>query len=206
MIEMAYFGAKVVHPATMLPAIRKKIPILIKNTFNPKAPGTLISPSTDKNMPIKGVAAIDGIVLVNLSGTSLAGIPGSAARVFGATARAKANVILISQASSEHTICLAIKSAEGRPAIKALRKEFADDIKDKKVFLSALSERAIIAVVGGGMKGIPDTAGKLFHALGEHRINISAIAQGSSERNISFVVASKDMRKAMNVVHEKFFT
>jgi aspartokinase/homoserine dehydrogenase 1 len=204
-IEMAYFGAKVIHPATMLPAIKKGIPIVIKNTFRPSAPGTWIRKKVSNSILVKGITAVDDIVLVNVAGISLAGIPGSAARVFEATAKAKANVILISQASSEHTICFAIKSAELPSALKALQKEFANEIKSEQVHISSLPNQSVIAMVGDGMRGVPGIAGKLFGVLGENGVNVGAIAQGGSERNISFVVDSEKKLKALNLVHEAFF-
>ncbi len=205
-IEMAYFGAKVIHPATMLPAIKKGIPIVIKNTFNPSAPGTWIKKEISGGLLVKGITAVDDVSLVNISGVSLAGIPGSAARVFEATARAKANVILISQASSEHTICFAIKSSELPSALKALRKEFSKEAKRQQVNISSLENQCVIAMVGDGMRGVPGIAGRLFGVLGENRINVSAIAQGGSERNISFVVNSMDKVRALNFVHDRFFS
>jgi bifunctional aspartokinase / homoserine dehydrogenase 1 len=204
-IEMAYFGAKVIHPATMLPAIKKEIPIVIKNTFNPQAPGTWIKKEAVNDLLVKGITAIDDVALVNVAGVSLAGIPGSAARVFEATAKVKANVILISQASSEHTICFAIKSAELASVLKALQKEFAKEMKAGQVHISSLPNQAIVAMVGDGMRGVPGIAGKLFSALGEGGVNVTAIAQGGSERNISFVVDSLNKITALNLVHEYFF-
>ena len=204
-VEMAYFGAKVIHPATMLPAIKKGIPILIKNTFNPKAPGTLIQKELIPAPIIKGTTAIDDISLVTIGGVSLAGIPGSAARVFSATAKAKVNVILISQASSEHTICFAVKTNELSAALGGLKKEFKKEIKSGQVGINAILNQSIIAMVGDGMRGVPGIAGQLFSALGQEGVNVSAIAQGGSERNISFVVDAKNKVKALNVVHGKFF-
>jgi aspartokinase/homoserine dehydrogenase 1 len=219
-IEMAYFGAKVIHPATMLPAIKKGIPILIKNTFNPQVQGTLISGhpmsrnyrnirTSDvlniENFFVKAVTSIDDIALVNVSGVSLAGIPGSAARVFEATARAKSNVILISQASSEHTICFAIKSNELPAAFKSLEKEFFKEIKSNQVTLNTIPNQVILAIVGDDMRGVPGISGKLFKSLGDGGINITAIAQGGSERNISFVTNSADKLKALNIAHNEFF-
>ncbi len=204
-IELAYFGAKVIHPATMLPAIKKKIPILIKNTFHPASPGTVISSESENSRLVKGVTAIDDIALVIIGGVSLAGIPGSAARVFGATASKGVNVILISQSSSEHTICFGIKQAESKAALKALEREFRREIKSGRVSVSSVSDQAIVAMVGDGMRGVPGIAGKLFRVLGDAKINVSAIAQGGSERNISFVVDSPNKVKALNLVHEEFF-
>ena len=204
-VELAYFGAKVIHPATMLPAVKKRIPIIIKNTFNPIAKGTFIlkDPAPGASL-VKGVTSIDDISLVIVGGVSLIGIPGSAARVFDATRKAEANVILISQASSEHTICLAIKTAELKTALSSLKKEFKKEIKNKAVSLSSISDQAIIAMVGDEMRGTPGIAGKLFNVLGDNKINITAIAQGGSERNISLTVDSKDKVRALNLIHDQF--
>lgn len=204
-VELAYFGAKVIHPATMLPAVKKGIPIVIKNTFNPIAKGTLVlkDPALGGSL-VKGITSVDDISLVIVGGVSLIGIPGSAARVFDATRRAKANVILISQASSEHTICLAIKTSELKAAMDSLNQEFEKEIKHKAVNLSFISSQAIIAMVGDEMRGTPGISGRLFKVLGDNKINITAIAQGGSERNISLTVDSKDKIKALNLVHDQF--
>ena len=204
-IEMAYFGAKVIHPATMLPAIKKSIPLLIKNTFNSSVPGTLIKKDLIPLPVAKGITSIDDIALVNVGGVSLAGIPGSAARIFEATARRKVNVILISQASSEHTVCFAIKSSELGVALQSLKKEFFKEIKSSQVTLSDISGQCILALVGDGMRGVPGISGRLFKVLGDNGVNIFAIAQGGSERSISFVVDSKNKARALNAVHNEFF-
>ncbi len=204
-VELAYFGAKVIHPATMLPAVKKKIPIVIKNTFNPSTKGTLILKNPSDGGPVvKGITSVDVISLVIVGGVSLIGIPGSAARIFEATRKAKANVILISQASSEHTVCLAIKTSELKQALIFLKKEFQKEIKAGSVNLSFISDQAIIAVVGDKMRGTPGISGKLFKVLGENKINITAIAQGGSERNISLTVGSKDKAKALNLIHDQY--
>jgi len=204
-VEMAYFGAKVIHPLTMLPAVKKNIPIVIKNTFNPAAKGTLILKNPyDEGPAVKGITSIDDVSLVIVGGLSLIGIPGSAARIFDATRRAKANVILISQASSEHTVCLAIKTGELKQALDSLKKEFSKEIKAGSVNLSFISDQAIIAVVGDRMRGTPGISGKLFKALGDNKINITAIAQGGSERNISLTVESKDKARALNLIHDQY--
>lgn len=205
-VEMAYFGAKVIHPATMLPAIKKGIPILIKNTFNPSAPGTLIKKDSVSTSMIKGITSIDDIALIIVGGVSLAGIPGSAARVFEMTKRAGVNVVLISQASSEHTICFAVKSSELKSALNLLKKEFRKEIKSGKVGINIILNQSVLAMVGDGMRGVPGIAGKLFSALGSNGVNITAIAQGGSERNISFVVDSINKVKVLNVVHDEFFS
>ena len=204
-VELAYFGAKVIHPATMLPAVKAGIPIVIKNTFNPSAKGTLVLKNPAKSSsPVKGITSIDDISLVIIGGVSLIGIPGSAARVFDATRRAKANVILISQASSEHTICLAIKTSELELAMNSLKQEFEKEIKDRAVNLSFISNQAIIAMIGDEMRGTPGISGRLFKVLGDNKINITAIAQGGSERNISLTVDSKDKIRALNLIHDQF--
>lgn len=205
-VEAAYFGAKVIHPATMLPAIQNNIPILVKNTFAPTARGTQISKTGARGGTVKAVTSIEDVALVNVGGVSLMGIPGSASRVFETTAKAHINVILISQASSEHTICLAIKEHSLSAAIVALQEEFAKEILSGQVRVSAIKNQAIIAAVGGGMRGTPGIAGKLFSALGANSINISAIAQGGSERNISCVVNAKEKNRAIVAVHDTFLS
>jgi aspartokinase/homoserine dehydrogenase 1 len=211
-VELAYFGAKVIHPATMLPAIKKNIPIIIKNTFSAKGGsayggnlGTLILKNPHDNRPaVKGITSIDDISLIIVGGVSLIGIPGSAARIFEATKQAGANVILISQASSEHTVCLAIKTTELERALSFLKDEFKKEIKEGSVSLSFISDQSIIAIVGDNMRGIPGISGKLFKVLGDNKINITAIAQGGSERNISLTVESKNKIKALNLIHDQF--
>lgn len=204
--EMAYFGAKVIHPATMLPAIKKNIPILIKNTFNPNHPGTLIikNPKDDKRT-IKNISGIDGITLINVGGTNLAGMPGTAEWVFKAVADRKVNVILIAQASSEHTICFAVKKSEADGAIAALKSEFGKEIRSGKVALNKEENKSIVAVVGDNMRGVPGIAGRIFNVLGKNKINIAAIAQGGSERNISCVINEGDKNAAVSAVHKEFF-
>lgn len=221
--EMAYFGAKVIHPATMLPAIKKNIPILIKNTFNPKHPGTLIgkgngNPSINSgdnlfpepvegiSFEVKNISSIDGVALINVGGTNLAGMPGTAERVFKAVADKRVNVILIAQASSEHTICFAVKKSEVDRAISALQNEFQNEIGRGKVFLEKEDGKSIIAVVGDNMRGVPGIAGRIFNILGHNKINIAAIAQGGSERNISCVVNESDKANAISSIHQEFFT
>lgn len=210
--EMAYFGAKVIHPATMLPAIKKNIPILIKNTFNSNNSGTLIQAKSEKRKAqndgslIKNISAIDGVGLINVGGTDLAGMPGTAERVFKAVAEKKVNVILIAQASSEHTICFTVKKSEIERAVSALKSEFENEIRRGKVFIEKEAGKSIVAVVGDNMRGVPGIAGRIFNVLGTNKINISAIAQGGSERNISCVVNEVDKIGAINAIHKEFFT
>ena len=206
-MELSYFGAKVLHSATIAPAVAKGIPILIKNTFNPSAPGTRISGQRkdDVRLVAKGISSVDGLSLLTLRGTSMVGVPGTAERLFRTLAGRGVNVILISQASSEHTICFAVRQDDAPAAIDTIQREFRFELEHQLTRLDHAPNQAIVAVVGDGMKGRPGVAGKLFGALGRHNINISAIAQGASERNISCVIDGGQQVRALNVVHQAFF-
>lgn len=206
-MEMSYFGAKVIHPPTIVPAFEKKIPLLIKNTFEPHAVGTFISTNISKSdSPICGISSIDNVSLVCVQGGGMVGVYGIAKRLFGALAERGISAILISQGSSEHSICFAISSSFVEAAKHALQKEFALEMRtnliDELVIENNLS---VVAVVGENMRQKPGIAGKLFGALGKSGINVIAIAQGSSELNISVVVKKDDEGKAIKVVHEAFF-
>src|SRR5207244_2913411 len=192
--------------AAIAPAVAKSIPLLIKNTFNPSAPGTLISrKSAVDDHPAKGITSIADLRLLTLRGLTMVGVPGIAERLFRALASHRVNVILISQASSEHTICFAVSDADAAAAIQAVNQEFRFELQHQLTALDERQNQAIIAVVGDGMKGRPGVSGKVFGALGRHNINISAIAQGASERNISCVVDSAQQSRALNVIHQAFF-
>lgn len=205
-MEMSYFGASVLHSATIAPAVAKSIPILIKNTMNPAALGTLISKDADNWAgAAKGITSVDGITLLTLRGMSMVGVPGTAHRLFGALAAARVNVILISQASSEHTICFAVSTSDAPRARKALAHEFRFELHGQLTALDEKPSQTILAVVGEGMRGTPGVSGKIFQTLGRNNINISAIAQGASERNISCVVSSHQKARALNLVHDAFF-
>jgi len=206
-MELSYFGAKVLHSATIAPAVAKRIPILIKNTFNPAAPGTLISArgSADGEGLAKGITSIGDLSLLTLRGAGMVGVPGTAERLFRTLASRRVNVILISQASSEHTICFAVLSADAARAVEGIGQEFRFELQQQLMRLEDKAGQAILAVVGEGMKGRPGVAGKVFEALGRHNINISAIAQGASERNISCVINAAQQVHALNVIHEAFF-
>jgi aspartokinase/homoserine dehydrogenase 1 len=205
-MELSYFGAKVLHSATIAPAVAKSIPILIKNTFNPDAPGTLISRTRgDGDHPAKGISSVGDLTLLTLRGLNMVGVPGIAERLFRALASRRVNVILISQASSEHTICFAVSTTDAAVALEAVQHEFRFELQHELTALDERPNQAIIAVVGDGMKGRPGVAGKVFGALGRHNINISAIAQGASERNISCVVDTAQQTRALNVIHQAFF-
>ena len=205
-MELSYFGARVLHPYTMIPAVEKKIPILIKNSLNPQSKGTLITEKiAQPRTTITGIASIDDVALVNVEGGGMIGIPGIAARIFGALAKESINIMLISQASSEHSICLVFRKPAAERAMAALQKELKLEIETKRIQnFDLLQDLVVIAIIGENMRGAPGITGKLFGALGQSRINILAIAQGSSERNISFVIAKKDQREALNTIHRAF--
>ncbi|MCL3779044.1 bifunctional aspartate kinase/homoserine dehydrogenase I [Prolixibacteraceae bacterium JC049] len=207
-MELSHFGAKVIYPPTIIPVYQKQIPIWIKNTFNAAAEGTLITADkvngTDK--PIKGISSIKDISLMTVQGIGMVGVAGISSRLFGALAKEKVNVILISQASSENSISFAIKSADVVAAEAVVRKEFDVEIRSGQINkVESEHQLSIVAVVGENMKQTTGIAGKLFGIIGKNGINIVAIAQGASELNISWVVREKDLRKTLNVVHEAFF-
>jgi len=205
-MELSHFGAKVIFPATMQPAMVSNIPIWIKNTFNPAFKGTLISATSTNGKLIKGISSVNNISLLNVQGSGLLGVAGVSMRLFGALGREKINVILISQASSEHSICFAIDTASALVAKKTIEKEFQYEIKNEEIDeVHVESDLSIIAVVGEGMKHMPGTSGRMFSALGKNGVNVSAIAQGSSELNISAVIKQVDVAKALSALHEAFF-
>ncbi|HHE55506.1 MAG TPA: aspartate kinase [Caldithrix abyssi] len=206
-MELSHFGAQVIHPRTMQPALEKKIPIRIKNTLNPQHPGTVISDQSN-NWPwsIRGLTSLDSIALVSVIGSGMIGVTGIAGRVFSALAREKINIILISQASSEHSICFAVLPEYSLQAKNALEKELKLELIERTVNKVIVEDNlSIIAVVGEKMRRTRGIAGKVFSSLGQHGINIVAIAQGSSERNISFVIDRKDLTNALNAIHSEFF-
>ncbi|MCS7004240.1 MAG: bifunctional aspartate kinase/homoserine dehydrogenase I [Cytophagales bacterium] len=206
-MELSFFGAKVIYPPSIQPAFAEQIPILIKNTFNPNDPGTLITKETkDDHRAIKGVSSINDIALVTLSGGGIVGVPGSAMRMFRALAQQNINIILISQASSEHSISVAISNKHAEEAENALQIEFSQELKQGLINKIVVEkDLAIIAVVGKGMKNTPGISGKIFSALGRNGINVLAIAQGGSEINVSLVINKANEKKALNVIHESFF-
>jgi aspartokinase/homoserine dehydrogenase 1 len=205
-MELSYFGAKVLHSATIAPAIARQIPILIKNTFNPTARGTLIA---GRDVPdgrlARGITAVGDLELLTLRGAAMVGVPGVAERLFRALASRRVSVILISQASSEHTICFAVRATDAARGVDAIQQEFRLEMHEHQMTVERRAGQAIIAVVGEGMRGRPGVSGKLFDALGQQNININAIAQGASERNISCVVDAPEQVRALNVIHQAFF-
>jgi aspartokinase/homoserine dehydrogenase 1 len=204
--ELAYFGAQVVHPSTMVPAIESKIPIWIRNTFNPSSPGTKIHEKTRSGLPVKGFATVDGMALVNVEGTGMMGVPGVANRLFGALRDVGVSVVMISQASSEHSICFAIPEAQATLARTTVERAFFAELHHNQIQMIDVTEDcSILAAVGDNMVDHPGVAGKFFTALGKAQVNIRAIAQGSSERNISAVIDRIDSRKALRAVHAAFY-
>ena len=207
-MEMSHFGAKVIYPPTIQPAMSKDIPIYIKNTFNPNHSGTKIHTNPDENFrsPIKGISALSDIALMNLEGSGMMGTPGISGRLFSTLAKASINVILITQASSEHSISFAISDKDAQNAKDIVEEEFRKEISDKNIApIGVDKNQVIIAVIGEKMKSVPGVAGNLFNSLGKNGINVAAIAQGSSELNISFVINKEDQSKAMNLIHDSFF-
>ena len=205
-MELAYFGAKVIHPQTMAPAVEKGIPIRIRNSFAPDKAGTLITAAPDSTLVVKGITSIDNVALVNLEGAGMIGVPGTAHRLFGALHEAGISVILISQGSSEHSICFAIPAGQEALAERAVRHAFAAELRDGQIqSVEVAGYCSIIAVVGDGMSGTHGISGKLFAAIGNVGVNIRAIAQGASERNISVVVDRRETAKALRAVHSGFY-
>lgn len=203
--EMSYFGAKVLHPKTMIPAVVRHIPIRIKNTFNPDARGTLITDSSTRHPLVKTVTSVRNLALLNLQGNGMVGLPGIASRLFDALAREHINVMMISQSSSEHSVCFLIQSGDSGAAVRAIRREFRLEIdRDLIEEVQVVPGVAIVSIIGAGMQGTPGISGKFFEALGKSRINVLAIAQGSSELNISAAVSEKDYRHAVQAIHSIF--
>lgn len=209
-MELSHFGAKVIYPPTIQPAMQKNIPIWIKNTFQPQDYGTKITAQVSKEEAnesiITGISSVNHISLLSLEGSGMVGIPGFSKRLFEALASVQVNVILITQSSSEHSICVGVNTVDEEKAKQAVDSAFEFEIATKKVEpLAVERDLSIVAVVGDKMKNHQGISGKMFGALGRNGINIRAIAQGSSERNISAVVAYKDVKKSVNVLHQAFF-
>ncbi|MGC8517270.1 MAG: bifunctional aspartate kinase/homoserine dehydrogenase I [Steroidobacteraceae bacterium] len=201
-MELAYFGAKVIHPQTMAPAVGDAIPIWIRNTFAPEKPGTLICAEPRSSLPVKGIASIEQVALVNLEGAGMIGVPGTAHRLFGALREEGISVILISQGSSEHSICCAIPQSEGERAAAVVRRAFERELLEGQIQSVEIDpDLAILAIVGDGMAGTPGVAAKVFSALGSSGVNVRAIAQGASERNISVVVEGRSATRALRAAH-----
>lgn len=204
--ELAYFGAKVIHPQTMTPVAERGIPLVIRNTFAPEHPGTRIDRDGAAEPPIKGVTAVPGQALVTVEGAGMIGVPGTAERVFGALRSAGVSVVMISQGSSEHSICCVVRGDQAELAARALEEHFQRERAQGAIGAIAVEAGiAVLAVVGDGMAGRPGTAARLFTALGRAGINVRAIAQGSSERNISIALAERESARALRAVHAGFY-
>ncbi|MGK0156251.1 MAG: aspartokinase/homoserine dehydrogenase 1, partial [Neolewinella sp.] len=204
--ELAYFGAKVLHPQTMAPAIERGIAIIARNTFHPSHPGTRISADVDPSPPVKGVSTVKGLAILNLEGAGMIGVPGTAQRAFSALEQAKVSVVMISQGSSEHSICCVIKKGDADGAERAVRHAFAHELhigqmSDVTVELGI----AALAAVGDGMAGAPGIASQMFSALARANVNVRMIAQGSSERNISVAIDEASAQRALRAVHAGFY-
>jgi aspartokinase/homoserine dehydrogenase 1 len=206
-MELSHFGAKVLYPPTIVPVMRKNIPIVIKNTFAPHDNGTRISNETLGNgKSVKGISNIENIALLTLEGNGMVGIPGISKRLFETLSQQFINIILITQASSEHSICLGVQISDAEKARKAVNTAFEYEIQLGKIApLIVEINLSIIALIGDNMKNHQGISGKMFSKLGKNNINIRAIAQGASEKNISAVIDKKDVKKALNVLHERFF-
>jgi len=204
--ELAYFGAKVIHPQTMAPAIDQQIPIIIRSTFEPTHPGTRITAERSMEPPVKGVAAASGMAILNVEGAGMIGVPGTAERVFGALREAGVSVVMISQGSSEHSICAVVREADAERAKAAISDEFLRELDRGAIKeVNVLGDISVLAVVGDGMAGLPGTAARMFDHLGSGRVNVRAIAQGASERNISVAIDTVDVRRALRAVHAGFY-
>ncbi|MGL5111533.1 MAG: bifunctional aspartate kinase/homoserine dehydrogenase I, partial [Flavobacterium sp.] len=206
-MELSHFGAKVLYPPTIQPVLQKNIPIWIKNTFEPEAVGTFISNTiTSNGTPVKGISHIDNITLITLEGSGMIGVAGSSKRLFEVLSNEKINVIFITQASSEHSICIGILNSDAETAEIAINKAFEIEIAQHKIEpCMAEKNLCIIALVGENMKNHQGLSGRMFSTLGKNNVNIRAIAQGASERNISVVINERDVKKALNTLHENFF-
>ena len=203
-MELSNFGAKVIYPPTIFPVYHKNIPIHIKNTFNPQAPGTYISNDKDstEGKSIKGISSISDTSLITIQGLGMVGVIGVNYRIFKALAKAGISVFLVSQASSENTTSIGVRSADSEESVRVLQREFKSEMELGEINrIFAENDLATIAIVGENMKRTPGIAGKLFGTLGRNGINVIACAQGASETNISFVTNTSYLRKALNVIH-----
>jgi bifunctional aspartokinase / homoserine dehydrogenase 1 len=205
--ELAYYGAKVLHPKTVIPALQKRIPVRVLNTFEPDHPGTVILERSDgfDQGAVKAVTAIRSVNLITIAGKGMLGMPGVAARAFGAVASAGANILMISQSSSELNICFVVPETVVERTVGALQREFLRELERGDIDrIDGHARVVIVAVVGSGMRGTPGLAAGVFGAVAQHRINVIAIAQGSSEANISFVIEENDATTALRAIHDMF--
>ena len=206
-MELAYFGAKVIHPNTMAPLVERAIPIFIRNTYNPQAVGTRIHlPAAGDTLVVKGLASVKSLALINVEGSGMIGVPGIASRLFGGLRECKISVVMISQASSEHSICLAVPQSQAQKARQALEQVFAYELAHGKIQSVEVQEDcAIVAAVGDLMAQRAGVAAQFFRSLAQAGINVRAIAQGSSERNITAVIDDGQSAKAIQALHAGFY-
>ena len=206
-MELSHFGAKVIYPPTIQPVMNKNITITIKNTFKPADKGTIISNKNNSNLSVvKGISHIEDISLLTLEGSGMIGSPGFSKKLFEVLSNEKVNIIMITQASSEHSICIGIKGIDSNYAKSIIDEEFHYEIQNNIIQpIKVESNLSIIALVGDKMKNHQGISGKMFNTLGNNNINVKAISQGASERNITAVIHKKDVKKALNTLHEKFF-
>lgn len=207
-MELSYFGAKVIYPPTMMPAFLKNISIVIKNSFNPSFSGTIIQRDSGRSsFPIKGISSINKVSILNLSGSGMIGKAGFSGKLFTLLAQNHINVILITQSSSEHSITFAVHPEDAHQAKRLIENEFELEIAADKLHVPELEGNlSVLAIVGENMKKTPGMSGRLFYALGRNGVNVRAIAQGSSEYNISVIISHNDLSKALNAVHDAFFS
>ena len=204
--ELAYFGAKVIHPQTMTPALARGLPIHIRNTFRPAHPGTRIAADSQQGGPVKGLTLYEGLAMLNVEGAGMIGVPGTAQRLFDALRGAGVSVVMISQGSSEHSICCVVRASESARAEHAVSEAFGPELARGQIqSISVTPGISVLAIVGDGMAGTPGVAARLFDALGRARVNVRAIAQGASERNISVALASQDAERALRAAHAGFW-
>jgi aspartokinase/homoserine dehydrogenase 1 len=206
-MEMSYFGAEVLHPYTMLPAVETRIPIWIKNTMNPQVRGTRIGgDAPQREASITGIASVPRVAMINIVGGGMVGAKGIASKIFNALARSEVNIIMISQASSEHSICVVLRQEESENALSVLRQDLAHELRIRQLQdIQIIRDLEVVSIIGSGMRGRPGVSGRLFESLGKGGINVQAIAQGSSEMNISFVISAKDHVSALQAIHRAFF-
>ncbi|CAM1355771.1 bifunctional aspartate kinase/homoserine dehydrogenase I [Tenacibaculum halocynthiae] len=205
-MELSHFGAKVIYPPTIQPVLEKEIPIVIKNTFDPNNVGTLITKEAKSNNLVKGISHIENITLLTLEGSGMVGVSGVSKRLFETLSNQNINIVLITQASSEHSICVGIYDEDAERASQAINNAFEIEIERRKVKPVIIEQGlAILALVGDNMKNHQGLSGQMFSALGKNNVNIRAIAQGASQKNISAVIDSNDAKKGLNTLHEQFF-
>ena len=205
-MELSYFGARIIHPFALLPAVERGIPIRVRRLEAPEDEGTLITGApAPESSPVTGIASVDRVASINVEGGGMIGIPGMAARIFSTMAHAGVNIMMISQASSEQSICLVLREAEADRALAALERELEVEVREKRIQrFECIRDLAIVAVIGERMRGHRGMSGRLFSVLGREGINILVIAQGSSERNISFVISGEDESRALRALHAEF--